>query len=190
MILSVLKFIQACLNEFLINHYDLQDSKVVLNDIVAENGVILPANKNKLVLSLINIERETINPYNTRNQKLESGNYSQTSPIERYNLYLMVSSHFDDYSESIEFLNAAIVFFQAKPLFDPTSNSNMPQGIQKLVIELDAINYHEMMNLWNAMGAKYRPSVIYKMRLITLNPMETEGSVSAVKAISNNLDLK
>ncbi len=189
MILSAIQFTNTILEQYVRNSFQLTESRVILNDVIDENGSIPQSNQNKLVLSLINIERETIKPYNIRVQKIESGNYSSNAPVESYNLYLMLSSHFDDYAESIKFLNAGILFFQSHPVFDPTNYSDLPNGIQKLVFELDTINYHEMFNLWSAMGAKYRPSVIYKLRLLTLDPLQTEGFVSAVTEISNKSNL-
>ena len=46
-----------------------------------------------------------------------------------------------------------------------------------------------MHSLWNAMGAKYQPSVIYKMRLITLDANQTEGFESDVLQTSNSLSV-
>jgi hypothetical protein len=41
-----------------------------------------------------------------------------------------------------------------------------------------------MHSLWTAMGAKYQPSVIYKVRLITIQGNEAEGFVPAISQVA------
>jgi len=67
---------------------------------------------------------------------------------------------------------------------DP-SFSNIPTGLTKLEFEIEKITYHQMQSLWTAMGAKYQPSVIYKLRLVTIQGNETAGFIPAVSQISN-----
>ena len=81
----------------------------------------------------------------------------------------------DDYNETLKFINATILFFQANPFFNANSTSSFPAELGKLEYEIERISYHEMHNLWSAMGAKYQPSVIYKLRLVTLQANEAEA---------------
>jgi hypothetical protein len=142
-------------------------------------------NQNKVVISLINVEKETSKPFYVRNLKLANGNYSDVSPAERYNLDVLVSSNFDDYSETLKFLNAIILFFQVNTSLDSSSFSNIPAGLDKLEFDIEKITYHQMQSLWTAMGAKYQPSVIYKMKLLTIQGNETAGFTPAVSNTSN-----
>jgi hypothetical protein len=43
-----------------------------------------------------------------------------------------------------------------------------------------------MHSLWTAMGAKYQPSVIYKIRLITIQGSEPESFAPGVTQVANN----
>ncbi|HWY37683.1 MAG TPA: DUF4255 domain-containing protein [Bacteroidia bacterium] len=185
MITQALQFTNAILDQFLKNRFGLSESKVLLNNLIEGNGSIPEINHNKVVISLINIEKETARPFYVRNQKLGNGNYSDISATERYNLDLLISSNFDDYSESLKFLDAVILFFQATPSPDAASYSGIPAGNTKLEFEIEKVTYHQMQNLWTAMGAKYQPSVIYKMRLVTVQANEAEGFTPAISGIAN-----
>jgi hypothetical protein len=185
MLTKALQFTNDVLDQFLRNRFGLDESRVVLNNLIEGNGSIPQINQNKVVISLINVEKDTAKPFHVRNQPLTNGNFADINPAERYNLDLLISSNFDDYVETLRFLNAVIVFFQVHACFDSRSFSNIPAGITKLEFEIEKITYHQMQSLWTAMGAKYQPSVIYKMRLLEIQGNEMEAFVPAVNQTSN-----
>lgn len=184
MISKAMQFTRDTLDQFLRNKFSLDESKVLLNALIEANGSVPQINQNKVVISLINLEKETLKPFYVRNQKTAGGSYSEVNPAERYNLMLLISSNFDDYSETLKFLNAIIQFFQINPTLDSGSSSAMPVGLTKLEFEIEKITYHQMQGLWTAMGARYQPSVIYKTRLITIQGEETDGFTPAVSNVS------
>lgn len=187
MIASALQFTNDVLDQFLRNRFSLEESNVVLNNLIESDGSIPQINQNKIVISLINIERETNKAFYGRNHKLASGNYADITPAERFNLDLLISSNFDDYKETLRFLNAAILFFQVNPLIDSSSFSGIPAGIGKLEFEVEKINYQDMQGLWTSMGAKYVPSVIYKMRLLSLQGNEVRRIMPVINQTSTQV---
>lgn len=166
MIEKAFEFISSTLDQFLKNKFGLDENKVIINSIVDIDGASPIANKNKVVISLINIERESLKPFYNRNKKSPSGAFSAISPVEYYNFTLLVSSNFDDYKETLKFLNATVLFFQMHPSINSSTFSNIPKGLDKLDFELERVDYQQMHSLWSALGAKYRPSVIYKTKMI------------------------
>lgn len=186
MISKALQFTNDALDQFLRNRFGLDDKKVLLNKLVESNGNVPQVNQNKVVISLINVEKETTKPFYVRNQQLQNGNYSDVSPSERYNLDLLISSNFDDYGETLKFLDAVILFFQVNTTLDASSFSSIPAGLTRLEFEIEKVTYHQMQSLWTAMGAKYQPSVIYKTRLITIQASEISGFTPAVSNTSNS----
>lgn len=187
MIDQVFDFIQKLLSQYLKNAFSLDQEKIIINGIIDPDGGIPLENNNKIVLSLLNLEQETIQPFVKRNQKLADGNYSAIQPDLRFNLDLLFTANFDDYNESLKFLNAVLLFFQANPLISNTNNSNLPDGINKLEFDIEKLDYHQMHNLWSAMGAKYQPSVIYKLRLISMNAKETLGFDPVITNTQNSI---
>lgn len=186
MLMKSLQFTATVLDQYIKNKYQLDESKVILNNVIDSNGVIPTKNENKIVVSLINIEQETLQPFYIRNQKLPNGNYGDLNPSQRFNLDLLVTSNFDDYNESLKFLNAVIQFFQSYVVLDATNFSNIPTGLNKLEFEIEKLNYNQMHSLWTAMGAKYQPSIVYKTRLITIQSYDNESFTPAINQIENN----
>jgi hypothetical protein len=180
MIKKALDFTRAALDQFLRNRFGLDESSVVLNNLIDSNGSIPLQNQNKIVISLINIEKETAKPFYVRNQKMPNGDFSDMNPAERFNLIILITAGFDDYNEALKFLNETILFFQINQMLDCTTFPSMPQGLSRLELEIEKITYHNMQSLWTAMGAKYQPSVIYKMRMITLQGDQSRAFINAV----------
>lgn len=189
MISQALQFTSDVLDQFLRNRYTLDESKVVLNNLIEGNGSLPQINQNKIVMSLINIEKETAKPFYSRSHKVANGNYADIHPGERYNIDLLVSANFDDYNETLKFLDGALLFFQSHAALTAASYSTMPASLGRLEFEIEKITYHQMQSLWTAMGAKYQPSVIYKMRLVSVQANEVEGYTPAVTSTSTKAAL-
>lgn len=91
----------------------------------------------------------------------------------------------------MKFLDTSIQFFQLNELIDATRNAEIPKNLEKLEYEFQkGENYLQMQNLWTALGAKYQPSVIYKIRLVTIVSDEIEGFDAGINQITTNTDLK
>lgn len=185
MVQKALHFTAKSLDQFLKRQFDLDESNVQLNNVVEADGSLHPKNENKVVISLINIEKETVRAYCVRNEQLSNGKYANGAPAVGYNLYILMTPYFDDYNESLKFLNAIILFFQTYPSFDANSSSIFPEGLFKLDFNIENLSYHEMHNLWTSIGAKYRPSVLYKSWLVSVESNEIKGFEPAVSQISN-----
>lgn len=184
MINKALRFISDVLNQFIKTRFGADENKVILNGLVDTGGSALPANLNKLVITLINIEKETNKQFYMSRQQLPSGGYALLQPEERYNLDILISAAFEDYQEALKFLNTALAFFQSRPVLDTHEFPSLPEGLGKLELELEKINYQQMQGLWTSMGAKYQPSVIYKMRLLSLQADEPAEFIPEIKTIS------
>jgi len=188
MINKALQFTNDVLDQFLKTRFGLEESKVLLNNLIDSNGSIPEINQNKVVISLINIEKETAKPFYNRNKQLANGSYATINQAERYNLDVLLSSNFNNYTETLKFLNAVILFFQVNNYLDSNISANIPLGLERLEFEIEKITYHQMQSLWTAMGAKYQPSVIYKIRLITIQGDEVNGFEPSITQTANYIE--
>jgi hypothetical protein len=140
MIDKVLSLILDELNVFLSARFEDSEPHAVLSNLANEDGSLPPAIENKLVLSLVNIERE---------------------PALNLNIYLRVSSNFAaNYLESLRFLSAALEFFQERPVFSAP-------GMERLSVEMVNLAIQDLHDLWSISGSKYLPSALYKLRMVT-----------------------
>ena len=151
MIDKVLSLVLNELNVFLSARFASSGPHAVLSSLANPDGSTPPAIENKLVLSLVNIEREV----------------AAVSPNRalRLNLYLQVSANFGvNYLESLQFLSAALEFFLERPVFVAPA---VPSGIERLNVEMINLTMQDLNNLWSISGSKYLPSASYKLRMVT-----------------------
>lgn len=187
MIESALEFTKEVFNQYLANKFGVDEEVVIINRIVDENGSKPLENSNKVVISLIHLDQETNQQFYNKSKRTANGNYTVAQPSQRYNLYILIVPSYDDYKEGLKFLDASIQFFQANALLDGEKSSEIPAGILRLEFQLEkGDGYMQMQNLWTALGAKFQPSIIYRMKLITIDADQIEGFNTQVSSEKTN----
>ena len=104
MIDSSISHISGELNKFLKRSFDLDEDVVVVSNILEQDGTVASHVNNKIVVSLVNIQKDTV-PF--RQQNLASVGSSRSvvsSPPVYFNLYIMFASYFsgNNYQEGLK----------------------------------------------------------------------------------------
>jgi len=169
MIDKALNFLLDELNSFLGRRFQSNENAAVLSSLVNPDGTIPLPIENKIILTLANIERESMAANGGGQPGFLEGPRSRASPPLNLNLYVLVAANFgNNYAESIKFLSNAVAFFQAKPVFTAQGSAMFPRELERLSFELVNLDFSLLNNLWAALGAKYLPSVVYKVRMVTI----------------------
>ncbi len=161
MINNVMSVISDKINETLNNRFSQTRGLVIptsLHEIEDESNTDL---HNKLLLTIANIEQERLSSrHNPR---------GYNKPINLY-LHLLLSSNFEqsNYEEGLQILSAAISFFQYTAIFNHENTPNLASNVDKLVFEMINLNVQELSQLWGVHGGKYLPSVLYRVRMVTI----------------------
>lgn len=186
MIHHVLKVLQQELEMFLTRKYNIQDECTVLGPILDELGNINKENKNKVVLSITNFIQEKNSQYATK-MSSTAAYINARDKLLSYHVDLLITASYDNYLASLDFLSTAHNFFQEKAVFTPQNSPGLPLHIQKVSLEAMVLNYQEMESLWSMLGARYMPSVLYKIVIVGReeSAIATEISASASANISS-----
>jgi Pvc16 N-terminal domain len=176
MIDKAMTFIVGELNNVLLARFQSSENLVVLSSVSNPDGTLPAGIENKILLSLINVEREPA--ANSGNWPARSGNwpakggsesFGRVSPPLSLNLLLLITASFaSNYGEALRFLASVMGFFQGKPSFNAQNSPSFPAEMEKLSMELVNLSIQEINNVWAILGAKYMPSVVYKMRMLVL----------------------
>lgn len=138
-----------------------------------------------LGLTLVNVEEERTNQPLPQLKPTGAGTISKSNPKTLLNLYLLFSANFENnYDEALKHLAFIITFFQARNVFSPSSHPGLPEGIEKLIFEMQTLSLEQQNNLWASLGAKYRPSVVFKMRMLLLEDSLPLGPKIPITEIS------
>ncbi|HEX4164622.1 MAG TPA: DUF4255 domain-containing protein [Bryobacteraceae bacterium] len=155
-------FLLGELNRSLGSLFPLPEPRVVAAGLFDADVKSVEAIDNRIVLSLVRIERETAA------QTPANGSAAAIPAALNLNLYVLLSSNFTGYELSLSLLSAAIGFLHSKPVFTAHNSAAFPAGLDRLNLEIVNLSVQDQQNLWAMMGRSYLPSVFYKVRMVSL----------------------
>lgn len=193
MINETLKFISDEVNSYLSLKLGINtDPRLVLgnisramdNDVPGVNSLA-----NRAILSLVNVEEDRVAKQQENYVKTDSG-ITYKNPPTYINLYILFAVNRTEYNDSLKWLAYIIQFFQYQNVFTPISHPTLDEKIEKLIVDLYTLNFEQINHLWSTMGGKYIPSVLYKVRQITINEDAVVSGGGLITEISNQAKSK
>ncbi len=165
------------------------ENKVFLSNIVAQDGSIDHLPENTILLTLVNIEEEKAMKSQSPYIKKSNGSALKINPEIKLNLYMLFSANFsqNNYEQALKFLSMVVSFFQARNVFDHQNSPALDMEIDKLILELVTPSFEQLNHMWGYLGAKYMPSVVYKLRMVTIQEGKVIESVEGVAGINKEL---
>lgn len=162
MIQEALSCLTDEINLYFRSKLKINEDKAVLSGILSADGSVAIREENKIIITLVNVEKEAINGNNA---------LPNVAVPLNINLYVLFSAYFSagNYSEALRFLSFVMGYLQQKNVFSRSNTPQMDSHIVKLVFEMENLSTERMNNLWASLGAKYMPSVLYKMRMLTID---------------------
>ena len=156
-------------------------AKIVENDTVPNDG----NGSAGVILTLVNIEEDRIskNPdgiYRTHNSVIKR------NPEILLNLYILFSANTGNYITALSRISNIIRCFQSTNFFTKESYPSLDPKIDKLHLELYTMNFEQINHLWSTLGGKYLPSVLYKMKLVTIVDEDNKVDGSLIREIKIN----
>ncbi len=167
---TTLAFIRDQLNGQLGSRSPGGEPYVVLANLCNLDGTVPNVIENKVVLSLVNVERDATGTSGGSRHSAQGSGFAQSQSPLNLNLYVLVSASFgNNYEQALKLLSAVLGYFQARPVFTPQSANAFPHGLAKLTLEIVNLDMQGLNNLWSGLGGKYLPSVLYKARMLTVD---------------------
>lgn len=179
MIYSSLHHISILLNEYLSSYYDSMETQAEVGAIRSFSTIEIP---NKIILSLINMERETGITHSGSFQSVGGDKLAQGTSSWYFNLTFLMAAVFDEkrYTESIEKLSTSISFLQQNSTIWINNN-------YKVSIDPITLNLQELSNIWGIMGSHHYPAFFGKIRLITFDSKQIDHTVSRILQTFENI---
>lgn len=158
---------------------------VVLSNLVDAEGKAYDGARNRVVMFLANVQKETT--ISTARGMVPAGDsqYSQVAPPLYVDLYVLVTANFYDagYTEGLTALTQAISFFQQNPWFTPATLPGLPPGVDKLTWEMANLEPMGLSYVMGLAGIKYLPSAYYKVRMLPFQGGATQAQLPAVQGV-------
>lgn len=161
-----------------------------------------------IVLSIVNIEEDrTLKnlPVYFRNGENQDQVLRYKHPTQYFVISLLFAAYNSDikkYLDGIDKLNNVLVYFQQHNSFfykndhtelitlEDFSQKNEPQkeNYQRVTMEMVSLSMEQLNQMWSYLGSKYMPSVLYKMRLCTIQESTVSGENIITKVRINLWD--
>jgi hypothetical protein len=189
MIQETLRFINDELNKYLVLKMGpfSDPPRVVLGNVARvfdpEQGG--DSMNNKAVLSLVNVEEDRVAKQQENFVRMDTGTRYKT-PQLYLNLYMLFAVNRITYSDSLLWLGHILQFFQHQHVFTPITHPSLDTRVEKLIVDLCTLNFEQINHLWSTLGGKYLPSVMYKVRQITIDEDLTVSESGFIKEIQIN----
>lgn len=193
MIDKALEVLASGIKGYLVRLPDLnissQDTVHLTLIVKADGNIDIPPDS--LGLSLVNIEEERVTKDQQAYKAAADGRrMAHLNPELKLNLYILIVANFNTYETGLKFLSGAIRFFQSKNVFSGENTPDLDPSIQKLIVDLFPLNFEQQNHLWGSLGAKYLPSVLYKVRLLTIQEVQAaddQAPVSELRLVGRNI---
>ena len=164
MINEGLEFIATTLNNYLKTTLQLSEDKAIVSNLINADGSVPIDINDKMVICLVNIDQGS----NTANV-----GFSKTTQTDKQSLNMsleiLFAANFNNYSESLKLISVLLSFFQSNPVFQKNNYPNLPKNVDRLELELINLSPEDTNYIWSTLGAKYRPSLIYKIKVVAVN---------------------
>jgi uncharacterized protein DUF4255 len=128
--------------------------------------------EDRVGVALINVEEERTVKTQVPQPAFVEGRQVLREPELKINFYLLFVAYFQNYQQGLKQLSLVLTFFQSRPLFTRTRYPGLDPRIEKLGVDLMSLGYEQLNQVWTFVGAKYLPSVVYRVRLVALQDDE------------------
>lgn len=184
MIDKALTFLRTELNEYLKQKMSSTTDMVELTAFVKQNGD-LEIDTGMVGMMVVNVEEEklfrSIAP-----QTVQVGtNYTMVNPELKLNIYMMLAANHTSHVEALKMLSNTILFFQGRNTFTNVESPAL-EDVEQLMLDLYTINFEQQNQLWASLGAKYMPSVMYRIRMLIMNDQLVRDTAPAVSTFERS----
>lgn len=171
-----LQFLKDEINAYTLTSDSTGFTKVKAGPVVNGKGEYV-IDSDTVGLSIVNIEEERVLKSQVLEHRLAGDQHVVLEPELKLNIYLMFAANYAVYDVALKAISHVITFFQSRPSFTSEQYPALDRQIAKLNVELQSPSYEQLNQIWGFIGAKQLPSVLYKVRMITIQ----DAAIKTVK---------
>ncbi len=179
MIDNAIHLVAGQLNQALKRQFMATEDLVVVSNLQDSDGSAVTQAVNKVAVFMVHLQREA---HTLNASGLSFSRSVLQAPPVHLNLLLMFTANFsgNNYPESLKLLSSTVGFFQSRPVFTHSNSPELDSRIEQLSLEIESLNLSDLSNLWSMLGGSYLPSVVYRMRVLSIDSSQITAQLPRV----------
>lgn len=142
-----------------------------------------PVKEGLISVSLLNIERDTSAGIHFAQKQISLQHLSKGNPIWHINFHIIIAATFPtaNYTQSLKLMMDVMKIIQLNHILEfdnPTA---------QYTIEPVNLSFHELANVWGLAGGSYHPSLVCKVKSITIDGENVLGIDTTIQEKEINL---
>ena len=143
-----------------------------------------------VLMSLVNLEQDAPLRNNPNYTSLSDTQIKYHNPKTVINLYILFATHLteDTGTTGLDILTEVIASLQRRNVFTgqelgfPLNNGSILQT-ERAIFDQYSLSIEQLNHLWGILGGKYLPSVLYKVRLISVFVDEDTDPAGVIRSL-------
>ena len=183
MIHDLFEILADDMNRFLKSKHNITEDKVIPSNIMTPDGSVGLLEPDKIIMTLAGVEVDRSQTQTTTYKKTYKGKFVKDFPPVNLNLNIVFSSYFsnENYLEGLKFLSSVVAYFQCNANnFTPQVIPALNGVIDRFTTELVNYDTKDLGNVWSLLGAKYMPSVMYRVKSLPIKYVKPTPSIPVI----------
>jgi hypothetical protein len=124
-----------------------------------------------VIISLINIEENRISRDPRNYTRVDNGILMKNPAVHLYLTLLFTAVRQQGYGLALQDLQKVIGVFQQKYVYDHANTPALQPypDIEELILDMVSLTLQQLHEIWSVLGGRYYPSVVYRMRMVTID---------------------
>jgi hypothetical protein len=160
--------------------------RVIAGSLFDLDGKVNTKAKDKVVAQIVNLQEDRVYHSVDVYKRRDDGTGELMRPEIKVNVFVLFVANISDYSESMKMLSWVIAFFQHRHRFDYSAVTGLADRTGHFTFELHSMTFEQQNHLWGALGAKYMPSVMFKLGIVDIRDEQLRAEVPPVLDIAAN----
>jgi len=168
------------------------DKWVVLTSPIEPDGSPTDGISNKLVMFVVSLQNDAATGTFVPARQGAGDLYPISAPPLTIDTFVLLTANFTgmNYPAGLEMLSRAVSFFQSNPVFNHSNTPELPDGIDKMMVEFVSLDFAQANNLLMLTGLKCFPFLLYRIKRLTFSDSAISGVSPPIRAMTPATDAK
>lgn len=160
--------------------------RVVASSLFDLDGKVNSAAKDKVVVQVVNVQEDRVYHSVDVFRRRDDDTSELVRPEIKVNVFVLFVANISSYAEAAKMLSWVIAFFQHRNTFDYKGIPGLTDLEGHFTFELHSMTFEQQNHLWGTLGAKYMPSVMFKLGIVDISDRQVRAEIPPILDISAN----